>query len=118
MCSSDLLCFPVTIDTVCVIKKGRVVEYGTPREIKDKLLSSYIIASTHEKERLREELTRKQIPFHASTGDKVRIYYDKTSVQSIIKAINTPLSSITIYNPSLEEAYLKIINEDRKEGVA
>lgn len=105
-------------DTVCVIKKGRVVEYGTPREIKDKLLSSYIIASTHEKERLREELTRKQIPFHATTGDKVRIYYDKTSVQSIIKAINTPLSSITIYNPSLEEAYLKIINEDRKEGVA
>ena len=94
-------------DTICIINKGRIVSYGTPAEVKAELIEEYLLIDAADRDRLRSELTRLDIPFVETP--QFRIYLNGRSAQQIIKSIETPLTILRTHSPTLEDAYLRIV---------
>lgn len=94
-------------DTICIINKGKIVSYGTPAEVKTELIEEYLLIDAEDRARLRAELTSLAIPF--SESSRFRIDLNGRSVQQIIKSIDTPLTLVRTHAPSLEDAYLSIV---------
>jgi len=98
------------VDRVCIINKGKIVSIGAPQEIKNSLTEHYILVDADERLKLRMELEEKRLQF--KDGDfPVKVILEGRSAQEVIKMIDTPLSLLTIHQPSLEEAYLQIVGE-------
>lgn len=96
-------------DRICIVNHGKIIAFGTPNEIKEKLIEEYIIVDAKDKKALKEELKKKNIPF---TEDKqIKIDINETSAQDIIKKIDTRLTHLETHIPTLEDAYLEIIGE-------
>lgn len=96
-------------DNVCIINKGKIVVIGSPHKIKQELTKEYLIVNTSQKEKLRAELEKLKLNFYEEKN-----FYIQTGTlnfQKVIKSIKTPLSLIQTHNPTLEDAYLKIIEE-------
>jgi ABC-2 type transport system ATP-binding protein len=103
-------------DTVCIINQGKVVSYGTPAEVKSNLIENYLVIDALDQERLRAELERLGIPFMQRQEPGLgaapfRILLTDQSPQAIIKAIETPLSVLKTHLPTLEDAYLSILEQ-------
>ena len=96
-------------DRVCIIKGGKIEKLGTPDKIKSELLENYLILDAPDRDKLRDELKRKKITF--TETPQFRIELGKRSAQKIINEITTPLTVVKTYSPSLEDAYLEIIEE-------
>lgn len=94
-------------DKVCIINKGQIVALGTPNDIKKSLVEEYMLIDAKDKDKLRKLLTAKKINF--SQDDLFKINLKNTNVQNVIKSINIPLTYLKIHTPTLEEAYLEII---------
>jgi ABC-2 type transport system ATP-binding protein len=94
-------------DRICILDHGKVVSLGTPDEIKAHLLEEYLVLDAEDRPALRRELeglgltVRESGPFHA--------LLDGRSAQSVIQAIDTPLTVLRTHSPSLEDAYLRIV---------
>ncbi len=99
-------------DTVCVLKEGKIVSYGTPQQIKKALIDEYLLADSENKKELREELRKLKLPF--SEDGHFKITLKKKSAQEIVQSINTPLSFLRIHTPTLEEAYLEIMTKGKE----
>ncbi len=99
-------------DTVCIINKGKIVSYGTPAGIKADLIQNYVEVDAQDRERLRHELRRLGYAF--SDTVPFRIALDGQSAHEVVKAIETPLTVLKTHIPTLEDAYLAIVEE--KEG--
>jgi ABC-2 type transport system ATP-binding protein len=97
-------------DYICIINHGKIIDKGTPQEIKDRLLERSIMMDSEDRESLKKELSEKNMEYTGS-GPFVISFGDRTS-QEIIHGINTPLTVLDINNPSLEEAYIKIIENE------
>lgn len=96
-------------DTVCIINKGKIISYGTPGQIKSDLIQNYLLVDTDDRDRLRSELG--QLGLHFIETAMFRIDLDGRTTQQIIKAIETPLTTVKTHTPSLEDAYLAIVEE-------
>ncbi|OGM75358.1 ABC transporter ATP-binding protein [Candidatus Woesebacteria bacterium RIFOXYB1_FULL_38_16] len=101
-------------DYLVVINNGKLVARGTPNEIKDVLVEKYLMVDAENREKLLLELTKKKIRF--SVNKHIRIKLSKQSPQEVINQIKTKLSLLQIYNPSLEEAYIRIIEGGGKNA--
>ncbi len=100
-------------DRVCIINKGRIIAIGTPQQIKRKFLKEYLLINALDRPKLKRELERLGLSFKEAALLQVEL--GKRSAQEIISSIKTPLSVLKIHNPSLEDAYLEIIqNEDER----
>jgi ABC-2 type transport system ATP-binding protein len=96
-------------DRICVINKGQIVSYGTPDELKSQLTAqSYLLIDAEDREALRTELQHESIPFEETP--KFKIWLENRDVQQTIKQIDTPLSLVKTYIPTLEDAYLAIVD--------
>jgi ABC-2 type transport system ATP-binding protein len=100
-------------DRVCIINKGKIVVNGTPSDIKSKLVKDYIEVDSNLKESLRNELNSLSVNYLEE--DHFKIFVPQTLIQSVIQSIKTPLTFLKIHNPSLEEAYLEVIENGRTE---
>lgn len=100
-------------DHICIINHGKVVSYGTPKQIKERLIEDYLLIDAKDRSKLKKELADKKIEFQGN--GPFRIDLQKTSAQKIIQMIKTPLSSLITHSPTLEEAYLEIIGEIKGE---
>jgi ABC-2 type transport system ATP-binding protein len=100
-------------DHVCVINHGKIVMYGTPRDIKKKMIHEYILMDSKEKEDLRRELSKLGLKFEEKEHFQVAL--EDKRPQQIIQSIKTELSYLTIHSPTLEEAYFKIIEPPKKD---
>lgn len=100
-------------DTVCIINNGRIVSFGTPTHIKESLVKEYLLVDSKKRKELEEELTNKNIHFTKNGSIKVDLH--KASPQEVIKSIDTPLSTLQIHTPTLEEAYLEIVAKSNNE---
>jgi ABC-2 type transport system ATP-binding protein len=58
---------------------------------------------------LRQELRSLKIEFEEGSSFKIRA--KGADLQRILRSIETPLSLVKTHDPSLEDAYLKIIKE-------
>jgi len=96
-------------DTICIINRGQIVSLGTPAQIKAELVEEYLLLDADDRERLRDELSAKAIPCFETPLFKVPI--DGRSTQEIIKAIDTPLTVLQTRTPTLEDAYLSIVDQ-------
>ena len=70
-----------------------------------------IDALDRDRDRLRTELVGLAIPFTQSPEAGFRIRLTDRSPQAVIKAIETPLSVLKTHMPTLEDAYLSILEQ-------
>lgn len=96
-------------DNIAIINHGKIVTYGKPEAIKKHLVKDYIVVNSAEKEKLIKEMTDKKFEFQKN--DHITIDLGKNTVQEVIQAIKTPLTSVKTHTPTLEEAYLEIVGE-------
>jgi ABC-2 type transport system ATP-binding protein len=97
-------------DHVCIIKQGKIALHATPQQLKQRLLDRYVLVDAPDHERLKAELTSRGIHF-STNGDGFKIAYAGPTPQAVISRLETPLSLLQIYEPSLEEAYVHLLNE-------
>jgi len=96
-------------DSVCIINRGRIVSFGPPSRIKAELVSEHVLIDADDRDRLRAELATRGVAFAETPLFKIKL--DGRSAHQLLKAIDTPLSVVTIHQPSLEDAYLSIIGK-------
>jgi ABC-2 type transport system ATP-binding protein len=94
-------------DTICIINKGKIVSQGTPAQVKADLVEESLLLDAEDREGLRSELLRLGLSF--TEGPIFKVGLDDRSPQHIIKAIDTPLTVLKTYMPTLEDAYLAIL---------
>ena len=94
-------------DSVCIINKGRIVSFGAPSRIKAELVTEHVLIDADDRDRLRGELVARGVPFTETPLFKIKL--DGRSTHQLLKAIDTPLSVVTVHQPSLEDAYVSII---------
>lgn len=96
-------------DTICIINRGQVVSLGTPAQVKADLVQHELLLDAADRAALRRELTALSISFTETPLFRVPI--DGWSAQEIIKAIQTPLTVLETRTPTLEDAYLSIVDQ-------
>lgn len=96
-------------DSVCIMKKGKIVSRGTPAQIKAELVREYLLIDAENREALRAELASLQFPFTETPQFKIPL--NAGAVHTALKTIETPLTSVQTHTPTLEDAYLEIIGE-------
>jgi len=98
-------------DKICIINHGKIIKEGSPEQIKRELIKDYLIAQTAHESDLANELTKKKIKF--DTDGEFKIYIPNTEIQQFLGNLKTKLISVKTHMPSLEEAYLEIIGEQK-----
>lgn len=94
-------------DTICIINQGQVVSYGTPRQVKADLIDEYLLIDAADRLGLRTELQQLNITF--TETPQFRIELNGQNIHQLLKAINTPLTTIKVNSPTLEDAYLAVV---------
>jgi len=96
-------------DKVCFIDGGHVVASGTPAELKAALVDEYVVVDADDRAALDAELTRRGIEH--SGGGPFRVPLEARRTHEVLRAIETPLSLIRTHAPTLEDAYLEIVEK-------
>ncbi|TAK21781.1 MAG: ATP-binding cassette domain-containing protein [Chloroflexota bacterium] len=97
-------------DEVCIIKRGKIITRGTPDRVKADLAAQYLLVDAADRDALRSELRSHAIPFEE--GEPLRIPVDGRSAHAILRSIETPLTVVQTHLPTLEDAYLQIVERD------
>jgi ABC-2 type transport system ATP-binding protein len=97
-------------DQICIINRGAIVSNGSPSQIKSELIDPYLVLDAPNRAALRIELAEKGFPFVETPEFRVPLH--SLTTQQVIKAIDTPLSVIEPHMPSLEDAYLAIVDRE------
>ncbi len=97
-------------DRVCIINGGKIVKLGTPDAIKQELLHEYLVLDAKDRTALRRELDSAKLEYEGE--GPMRILVNGHNIQNIIKGIKTPLTAVRTHAPTLEEAYLSIVEGD------
>jgi ABC-2 type transport system ATP-binding protein len=96
-------------DNVTIMNKGRIMMSDTVSNIKERLKSDYILLSAQNPDNLIKELDKSKIGY-SMEADKIRIKIeDPKTIQPLIQKIKSPLQNIEIFQPTLEQAYIRII---------
>lgn len=98
-------------DRVCIINKGKVVKLGTPDSIKHDLTTEYVVVDAEDRLKLRMDVEALGLKLEDEGPFKVRL--NGHTAQQVIQGIRVPLSVLKIHSPSLEEAYLNIVEEQQ-----
>ncbi len=96
-------------DTISILHRGKIAAQGTPAAVKARLVENYLLVDADDRAALRQELTQRRIAFRETPS--FRIDLNGVSAHQILKTIDTPLTAVKIYAPSVEDAYLAIIQE-------
>ncbi len=83
---------------------------GTPEAIKSRLTQSYLLLDAHDCSQLEAELTQRGIVFSRNGGYRIDLT-EGLDAHELLKSIETPLKVIKTRAPSLEDAYLAIVDE-------
>jgi ABC-2 type transport system ATP-binding protein len=100
-------------DKVCVVNRGKVVALGTPEELKSSLVREWVTVDALDRNRLREELTLLNFSFEGEGPFQVSL--ETRSAHETLRTIATPLSTVEVHTPSIEDAYLAIVEQVREK---
>ena len=103
-------------DRICILSRGRVVTLGSPDDIKSDLVERYLLVDADDRRALNAELDARGIVHSAAERGLTRIDVPRAEIHALLKAIETPLTLVQTHAPSLEDAYLSIVERD--EGVS
>jgi len=98
-------------DSICVMNKGNIVSYGSPLQIKSELSEEYLLIDAEDRARLRAELIQLKLSYTETPLFKLSLA--GTQIHTTLKAIETPLTVVETHRPTLEDAYLEIVGEQR-----
>ena len=98
-------------DSLCVLWQGRILERGTPAAIRARHARSEIVLDAADPEGLRRELAAMGIA--AEPGRPVRVSLDGRNAQDVIRGLETRLTVLRIAEPTLEAAYLSLLERAR-----
>lgn len=96
-------------DQICILLQGKVVAHGTPDMVKAELVEHYLEVDAADRSALRAELRGRGIPFSETPLFKLAL--DGESPHRLLKLIDTPLTTVKIHTPTVEDAYLAILDE-------
>ncbi len=94
-------------DRICILRQGRMIANGTPRQVKEHLVENYVLIDAADRQALRTELQRRSIEF--SETPQFKIHLNGGSAHALLKAIDTPLTVVQVHTPTVEDAYLAIL---------
>lgn len=99
-------------DNILILKNGRIILEGRPHEIKEQLKEDYLVLETDDQAKLIRELGEKKIPFYLEDDNSFKVDIDGAlEAQQLMQKIKSPLSGFKMYQPSLEEAYINLIEK-------
>jgi ABC-2 type transport system ATP-binding protein len=114
-------------DTVCVVNHGQIVFMDSPDELKRNLLRQELILDADDRYALKAELAalnpesgenakpresgalRENGKLHESGA--ITVPFQGRTAQDLIAQIKTPLSVLKIHDPSLEDAYVELLQK-------
>jgi ABC-2 type transport system ATP-binding protein len=102
-------------DTVCVLSKGRVIERGSPLEVKARYTRPELVLDAHDRVALRHELRRLGIPVNDDAPVRIPVRgsgpqnVDGRSVQEIVRYLESELTRLEVVQPTLEDTYLLLL---------
>ena len=96
-------------DAVCILVGGRIVEHGTPGELRARHSGADLELDAADRNALRRDLDRLGLPITGS--GPLRVPLHRHSAQQIITAVHVELTRLDILRPSLEEAYLQLLQQ-------
>jgi len=94
-------------DEVCILDHGRIVALGTPHQVKAQLVRERLLIDAEDRAALRRRLADLKVPFSEDGAFKVEL--DERTAYEVVRAIDLPLTLLKTESPTLEEAYLKIL---------
>jgi ABC-2 type transport system ATP-binding protein len=94
-------------DRICILDKGKIVVEGTPAGVKQDLTHEYLVVDAADRDALRRELLARGVT-HRETP-LFEIPLDGVGAHALLKAIDTPLTTVRTVAPSLEDAYIKVL---------
>jgi ABC-2 type transport system ATP-binding protein len=99
-------------DRVCVIDHGKISVLGTPDELKGRLLERAILLDATDRPTLLAELKALGLTPEDDPTGLVRVAYDAPTAHQLIRSIETPLTTLRVREPSLEQAYVELLKFD------
>ncbi len=97
-------------DRICILRQGRMVANGTPSQVKEHLVENYVLIDAADRQALRAELQRRNI--HFSETPQFKIHLNGMTAHALLKAIDTPLTVVQVHTPTVEDAYLAILERE------
>lgn len=96
-------------DRLCILNRGRVIAMGSPGEVKAHPSEEYLEIDAADRPKLREELRGLNLDFEEDGAFSIRL--GGRSAHEVVKSLDVPLTSLRTRQPTLEDAYLKILAE-------
>ena len=97
-------------DRLCILNHGRVVALGSPGEVTSRPAEEYLELDSADRNRLRKELTQLRLEFEEDGIFKVRLV--GRTAHEVIRSLDVPLTTLRTRQPSLEDAYLRILADE------
>ena len=97
-------------DRLCILNHGRIVAMGSPGEVTARPGDEYLELDSTDRDRLRRELMGMNLQFEEDGIFTVRL--DKRSAHEVIRSLEVPLTKLRTRQPSLEDAYLRILADE------
>src|SRR5712692_9952337 len=97
-------------DRLCILNHGRIVAMGSPGEVMAHMADEYLELDAADRAQLRHELKVLNLQFDEDGMFKVRL--DGRSAHEVIRSLDVPLTMLRTRQPSLEDAYLRILADE------
>jgi ABC-2 type transport system ATP-binding protein len=100
-------------DRLCILNHGKIVAMGSPGEVKSQPAEDYLEVDAADRSQLRKELRGLNLEFVEDGAFTVRL--GGRSVNEVVRALEVPITRVSTRQPSLEDAYLRILAEEPNE---
>ena len=97
-------------DRICILNHGKVVANDAPAQVKASLVENYVLIDAADRTALREELQGRGIQFSETPEFKINL--NGVSAHQLFKTIDTPLTEVRVHTPTVEDAYLSILDRE------
>jgi ABC-2 type transport system ATP-binding protein len=97
-------------DHICILNQGKVVANDTPAKVKASLIENHVLIDAVDRAALRAELQGRDIRFTETPQFKIDL--NGVSIHQLLKTIDAPLTVVQIHTPTVEDAYLSILERE------
>lgn len=108
-------------DYIVILEKGKIIEKGTPLELKNRYATDYLKIETKHPEKLEEILQSYNKPIHEKNFVYQIPVTSPREAISILKEIETNIISFEMIHGNMDDVFLEITKDDNflkvKEGV-
>ncbi|HEV2140500.1 MAG TPA: ABC transporter ATP-binding protein [Candidatus Dormibacteraeota bacterium] len=97
-------------DRLCILNHGRVVALGSPGELTSRPAEEVLELDSADRDQLRRQLNEQKLQFQEDGCFRVRL--GGRTAHEVIRSLEVPLTTLRIRQPSLEDAYLRILADE------